>query len=378
MARRPAARDVLVALAVGAELQAELLFVDAPRADLVVARLALLALAAAVAFRRSIPVLAAAVTLVAVIVVEGQGDDVNAELVGPFFTVLFVCYSVGAHAEGREWVAAAAVLLGGTIVAVRLDEPPGGLDDILFGLTILTGGPLLLGRLVRARVRLHRALREKAEAVERDRSARAAHAVAGERARIAGELHHVVSAALASMVDEATTAERLARSNPNAAERSLASVEDAGREALGEIRGLLGVLRRGDEELALAPQPSLAHVADLVARVRASGLPVELEVEGTQVPLPAGADLTAYRVVQEALAAAVEAPDARRAAVRLRYREGEVAVEITDVGETPPGRERSLLGIQERVTLYGGELVAEPVSDSGYAVRARLPLERVA
>jgi signal transduction histidine kinase len=308
--------------------------------------------------------------------VESRGDDVNANLVGSFFVVLFVSYSVGAHAEGRELVAAAAVLLGGTVVAVRLDSPPGGADDILFGWTILTGGPMLLGRLVRARVHLHRALAEKAAAVERDRASRAALAVADERARIAGELHHVVSAALASMVGEAAEAERLARTDPNAAERSLASVEQAGREALGEIRRLLGVLRRGDEELALAPQPSLAHVADLVARVRASGLPVDLEVEGTQTPLPAGADLTAYRVVQEALGGALEAADARRAAVRLRYRDGEVVVEVVDVGEAAP--ERRLLGIHERVALYGGELVTERVDGSGYAVRARLPLERMA
>jgi signal transduction histidine kinase len=137
------------------------------------------------------------------------------------------------------------------------------------------------------------------------------------------------------------------------------------------------VLRRDDEELALAPQPSLTHVTDLIARVRASGLPVELDVQGTQAPLPAGLDLTAYRVVQEALGGAAGESDARRAAVRLRYGEDEIALEVTDVGEAPASRERRLLGIHERVALYGGELVTEPVDESGYAVRARLPLERV-
>ena len=284
--------------------------------------------------------------------------------------MLFVAYSVGAHTEGRELIAAAAVLLGGVVAAVQLDSPPGGPDDVFFALTILTGGPLLLGRLVRARVKLNRALREKAAAVERDRAARAAGAVTQERARIAGELHHLVSAALASMVGQAGAAEQLVRSKPDVAERAFASVEDTGREALTEIRRLLGVLRRDDEELALAPQPSLAHVRDLVARVRAAGLPVELEVEGVQEELPAGVDLTAYRVIQEALAA----PHARSAAVRLRYADDEVTVEVTDLGDTRP----ELLGIRERVALYGGELVAEPVAGSGYAVRARLPLERVA
>jgi signal transduction histidine kinase len=370
MARRPAATDLLIALGVGVEMQVELLFVDAPRRDVLIARAALLALAVAVLLRRRVPVLAAALTVGAIVTVERLGDTVNEDLAGPFFAMLFVSYSIGAHAEGRELVAAAAVLLLGCVVGVRVDNPPGGADDIFFALTILSGGPLLLGRLVRARVRLNRALHEKALAVERDRASRAAGAVAEERARIAGELHHLVSAALASMVGQAGAAEQLVRSKPEVAERAFASVEDTGREALAEIRRLLGVLRRDDEELALAPQPSLAHVRDLIARIRATGLPVELEIEGEQAPLPAGLDLTAYRVIQEALAA----PDAPRAAVRVRYADDEVALEVTDLGDARP----ELLGIRERVALYGGDLVAGPVAGSGYAVRARLPLERVA
>jgi len=361
MARGPAATDGLIALAVGVEMQLELLLVDAPRRDLLIARAAVLALAVAVLVRRRVPVVAAALGIGAIVVIETLGDDVNTDLVGPFFAMLFVSYSVGAHAEGRELLAGAAVLIFGCVAGVRLDDPPGGADDVFFALTIITGGPLLLGRLVRARVRLNRALRERAAEAEQDRAARAAGAVAEERARIARELHHLVSDALASMVGQAGAAERLVRSKPEVAERAFASVEDTGREALAEIRRLLGVLRCDDEELALSPQPSLAHVRDLIARVRASGLPVELEVEGEQAPLPAGVDLTA-------------APDARRAAVRLRYGDGELVLEVSDLGDVRP----ELLGIRERVGLYGGELVAEPVAGSGYAVRARLPLERVA
>jgi signal transduction histidine kinase len=268
-----------------------------------------------------------------------------------------------------------AVLAVGSTIAIRLDRPPGGAEDFLFVATIIVGGPVLLGRLVRTRVKLNQALRDKAAAAEDEREARAAAAVAGERARIAGELHHLVSDALASMVEHATAAEELARSRPEGAETALASVETTGRTALGEIRGLLGVLRHEDAELALAPQPSLAHVADLIARVRASGLPVRLDVEGERAPLPAGIDLTAYRVVQEALAGALEAADPRSAEVHVRYGQGELGLEVTDVGEAPPDGERALLGMHERVALYGGELVAEPVDGSGYAVRARLPLE---
>jgi signal transduction histidine kinase len=271
-------------------------------------------------------------------------------------------------------VAAAAVLVGGGILGVRLDDPPGGAEDVFFVLTILTGGPMVLGRLVRARVRLNEALHEKAAAVERDRGARAAGAVAEERARIAGELHGLVSAALTSMVGQAGAAEPLVRTRPDVAERAFASVEDTGREALTEIRRLLGVLRHDDEELALAPQPSLAHLRDLVARVRGAGLPVELAIEGDAPVLPAGIDLTAFRVVQEALEGALDAPDSHSATVSVRYADGEVTLEVADAG----GGRRELLGIRERVALYGGELVSGSDAGTGYAVRARLPLERVA
>ena len=168
------------------------------------------------------------------------------------------------------------------------------------------------------------------------------------------------------MVGQAGAAQQLVRARPEVAERAFASVEETGREALTEIRRLLDVLRRDDEELAPAPQPSLAHVRDLIARVRASGLPVELEIEGAAPEPPAGVDLTAYRVIQEALGA----PDASRATVRLFFADGEVA----DLGDARP----DLLGIRERFELYGGHLVAETVGGSGYTVRASLPLERAA
>jgi signal transduction histidine kinase len=378
MGRRPAALDVLVALGLAVAMQVELLVIDADLSDSLAARAALVALAAAVAVARCMPVLGAALAIAGVGVLERLSDTVLGDLVLPVFVALYVAYALGAYADGRELAAGAAVLLGGSAIGIAVQRPAGGLDDFVWAATVLIGGPVLLGRLVRSRMRLNQALRERAEAVERDRAVRTAGAVADERRRIAGELHHLVKDALESMVGQAAAAERLARSKPELAERAFASVEVRGREALDEIRRLLGVLRRDDEELALAPQPSLAHVTDLIARVRASGLPVELDVQGTQAPLPAGVDLTAYRVVQEALGGAAAEPDARRAAVRLRYGEGEIALEVTDVGEAPARRRRPLLGIHERVALYGGDLVTEPFEESGYAVRARLPLERLA
>ena len=197
------------------------------------------------------------------------------------------------------------MLVGGSVVASRTSDPPGGADDIFFALTILAGGPLLLGRLVRARVRLNEALHEKAAAVERDRARARPTRSCRSACGIAGELHHMVSAALTSMVGQAGAAEQLVRSKPEVAERAFASVEETGREALTEIRRLLGVLRRDDEELALAPQPSLAHLAR-PDRAHARGGPaVDVAVEGERATVPAGVDLTAYRVIQEALGGAL-------------------------------------------------------------------------
>jgi signal transduction histidine kinase len=178
------------------------------------------------------------------------------------------------------------------------------------------------------------------------------------------------------MVVQGAGARRLTATDADAAEAAFAAVEATGREALGELRRLLGVLRREDADLALAPQPSLAHVADLARRTGAAGLPVEVRVEGDPAPLPPGVDLTAYRVVQEALEGAREQGAAGRARVRVRYGGQAVEVEVDDDGAAAldGGGRRRLLGIHERVALYGGEVTAGAPRDGGYIVRARLPV----
>jgi signal transduction histidine kinase len=173
------------------------------------------------------------------------------------------------------------------------------------------------------------------------------------------------------MVVQASGARRLAERDPARAADAFLAVETSGREALTEIRSLLGVLRREDEELALAPQPSLRHVETLVRKACAAGLPVTLEVEGEERDLPIGLDLTAYRVIQEALGGALEQGHAGGARVRLRYAGDHVEVEVVDDGG---GESRALLGIRERVALSGGQLRAGARRDGGHVVRARLPL----
>ena len=231
--------------------------------------------------------------------------------------------------------------------------------------------PVLIGRVIRSRAQLNQALREKAERLEHERADRAAVAALEERTRIAGELHDVVAHALSAMVVQASGARRLAERDPARAADAFKTVETSGREALTEIRRLLGVLRREDEEIALAPQPSLRHVGSLVRRLEAAGLPVELGVEGEARELPIGVDLTAYRVVQEALGGALEHGHAGRARVRLRYGADQVELEVADDGGAP---ERPLLGIRERVALSGGRLQAGARRDGGHVVRAQLPL----
>jgi signal transduction histidine kinase len=281
--------------------------------------------------------------------------------------VLIVAYSLGANRDGWELAAGTLLLCAGGVAGALLDAAPVSVDDLLFVAAIMVAGPLTLGRVVRARGQLAAALREKTAAAEREREARAAAAVASGRERLAGELHDEISAALAAMLERADAAERRSRSAPEAAEEAFSAIEATGRAALQQIRVLLGVLRHEDEDLALAPQPSLAHLGDLVARARAAGTDVELDVDGQRTALPAGVDLVAYRLVQEALADAGE-----RATVRLRYRAAELLVEISDDARD---HTRPLLGMQERVALYGGELVTTPRPPAGRTLRARLPLE---
>ena len=372
-ARSRGRADLLLALAAGVALQVELFFADGPAGELLIARGDALLLAVAIGLRRRAPV--AAVALAGIVFITLEQFAISDEgLAGPFFALLIVTYSLGSNTHGRQLALGVAVVMAAGVLTIALAG--GGASDVLFLTTIMVGGPVLLGRLVRDRSRLGRALREKAAAMEQERALHSAAAVSEERARIAGELHAMVSTALASMVERSKTAERLARSDPDAADVALESIESSGRDALAEIRLLLGVLRREDDEAALEPLPSLTHLEELVARMCAAGLPVELTVEGEPPVLSAGLDLTAYRVVQEALEEARAAGGERRATVRLRYGERELLLDVTDDGAGAPRTARGLLGIHERVALYGGELVAEPLGAGGRSVRARLPLER--
>ncbi|HET8756199.1 MAG TPA: histidine kinase [Solirubrobacteraceae bacterium] len=324
-----------------------------------------------VAVRRRWPSIAALAGVAVQPLAQSLGDAYVDHLVSPFFAILLVLYGIGRHAEGWKVPALTAYSIVMIWISNAIDSYHDTVADYVLVAVLLVGAPVLIGRVLRHRAGLNRALLAKRERLERERVVSAAAAAQEERARIAGELHDVVAHALSAMVVQASGARRLAERDPVRAGDAFLAVERSGREALTEIRGLLGVLRHEDEELALAPQPSLRHVSTLVRKAQAAGLPVHVDVEGEARDLPIGIDLTAYRVIQEALGGALEQGHAGDARVRLRYAADHIEVEVADDGGHA---ERPLLGIRERVALSGGQLRAGVRRSGGHVVRARLPL----
>ena len=270
-------------------------------------------------------------------------------------------------------------VLAGALVASFLGTSfaPGPTNT---GVPLVVAGAWFLGHYVRAR-RLHtEALEAKNRALEAAQHELARQAVTEERLRIARELHDVVAHSMSVVAVHAGTGRMVAAADPAAAERALATIEETTRSALAEMRQLLGVLRSGDgvEPAALVPAPGLGDLDSLVAEVGRSGVDVELRVHGDRPAVPPGVDLSAYRVVQEALTNVLKHAGPARAVVDVRYTETCVTVEVTDDGRgsaapaSPGGH--GLAGMRERVAVHGGELDAGPLEAGGFRVAARFPL----
>ncbi|WP_229070377.1 sensor histidine kinase [Actinoplanes sp. DH11] len=236
----------------------------------------------------------------------------------------------------------------------------------------------------RARRRHERAMGERGWLLERERESAARAAVEAERARIARELHDIVSHNVSVMIVQTSAAREVLRTLPDEALTALAAVEKAGRDTMTELRHLLGVLNPdGDDELV--PQPALDALGPLVDRVAFAGLPVEVRVSGEARPLPAGISTTAYRIVQEALTNALKHGSGGKAEVTIRYAPRALRVEVLTTGPSVltgsapaaggDGAGRGLLGLRERVAVYGGDLDARRRLGGGYRVRARIPHE---
>jgi len=240
----------------------------------------------------------------------------------------------------------------------------------------------------RAARRHRRALEERGWLLERERESAGRAAVEAERARIARELHDIVSHNVSLMIVQATAAREVLTTLPDDAAAALAAVEGAGRTTMTELRHLLGLLAPpadGDESTLDAPQPSLSRLSPLVDRIAFAGLPVEVRIAGEPRPLPSGVDVTAYRIVQEALTNALKHGAAGKAEVTVRYAERSLRVEVLTGGPsvltgdrpTPArtGAGRGLVGLKQRVAVYGGDLDARRRIGGGYRVRARIPVE---
>jgi signal transduction histidine kinase len=258
---------------------------------------------------------------------------------------------------------------------------------------------LLTFALVRARRASTRALEERGWLLEREREAAAQNAVDAERARIAHDLHDIVTHNVSVMVIQAGAARQVLATEPEQAEAAMLAVEAAGRDTMSELRHLLGLLAPkadgAEEDLAadaLAPQPSLTRLSALIDRIAFAGLPVEVRISGEPRPLPTGVDVTAYRIIQEALTNALKHGDGVKAEVTVRYTDHAVRVEVLNTGASvlrggsrsstgghvpaASGEGRGLLGLKQRAAVYGGDLDARRRLGGGFRVRAKLPVER--
>ena len=285
---------------------------------------------------------------------------------------LIAVYSVAAHGErGAAFVGAGFSLAAGLVWL--------GLNDFLLP-TVMFGGAWFAGRLVQKRQLYAQVFAERARVLEREQEANARVAAAEERVRLARELHDAVGHSVSVMVVQAG-AERLALGEERPSTRdALLAIERTGRQALAEMSRLLGLLRKEGEGLALAPRPTLAHADALVQTVRDVGVPVELRVEGEPRSLAPSVDVSAYRILQEALTNVVKHAGPARASVAVRYGDSDVEVEVSDDGRGPLNGNRAgygLAGMRERVELHGGTLEAGKNNRGGFIVKARLPLEPV-
>jgi signal transduction histidine kinase len=286
---------------------------------------------------------------------------------GGFVFLEVAVYSAAAHTSGRRTLVAAGLTVG--LAVTTLDTSGGISADNLIFIGIILGGPWVAGRAVRQR-------RLNDRELEQERG-RAAVAILEERARIARELHDVIAHSISVMVLQARGGRRVLESDPTDARGAFDNIERTGRQALDEMRRLLGMLRSGDEALALAPQPSLRELGGLVEHVQAAGLPVQVVIEGEPRELPPGVDLTAFRIVQEALTNALTHAGQAHARVELRYLSDDLELEILDDGPgtgDAAGSGYGLVGMRERVSVYGGELQSGRRPEGGYALRVRLPL----
>jgi len=383
--RQPLLADVTLAVALAALAAITGVALVAPRAQVPPPSTAVIvawavALAAPLVLRRRWPLLVLAVTTLhftrywAV----GQVNEIAS------WVILGVAvYSAAAYADRRRarWTCGACLLwlIGSGVVLSARAGPIGAVEvaaiAMFDALPFLLAWPL--GAMMR-RLREYRVvLEDRNRQLDQEREVNARRAVLEERVRIARELHDVVAHHVSVMGVQAGVARRLFDRDPPEAVAAIGSVETASRQAIADLQQLVGVLRRQEEGDDLAPQPSLQRLPELVEHMRQTGLPVKLTTTGEPQQLPAGVELSAYRIIQEALTNTLKHAGPAQAAVTVRYDNGAVEVEVVDDGQgPPPARQGSggkgLVGMQQRVRLYGGRLEAGARPGGGFRVHAVL------
>jgi signal transduction histidine kinase len=364
----PDVQDASLALAFAMGAEAEVIIRGATDpATLILAAAGGLSLLA----RRRAPWVMTITLLVALLgrtlIVGGPDSDVVS------FAGLVVAYSLGAHMPGRGSVVAIGVLLVGFVVDQMLIS--GFSAGLVPGGILLLGAPWLAGRALSSNRRLTVELHARTTQLEHEREERARLAVLQERGRLAVQINDVVIRGIAAMVSHADTGRAALGSQRAAVEEALRQVEQDGRQALGEMRRLLGVLRT-DDRRNLAPQPSLSELDRLAETARAGGVDVNLSLEGQPRPLPTGVDVSAYRILEEALRSAREQRD-EMITVTVSYGDHDLRLEVAGASRDGalPALNEHWVAIRERVALYGGALATDRAPSGGYVLTARLPLD---
>jgi signal transduction histidine kinase len=365
---RPPLIDLLLAAAFVVLVVAEAEFsssVVSPREHLLVAGTAM----AGLAWRRQFPVLVATAVVAANLLLNPQG------LFSTLLSLVLVCFTLGVDTAPPRSYVGLGIVMGSSLLysALHTPEPSDVAAAIVFMAGPWTVGVVLRGQIASAEQAVARAGR-----LERERELEAARAAAEERTRIARELHDIVAHSISVITIQAQAVRR--RLGPDHAREAadLAAVESTARQAQAEMRRIFGVLRAEGESLTLAPQPGLAELDRLVSQVGAGDMEVVLRVEGEAVPLSPGIDLAAYRIAQEGLTNAARHSDARRVQVLVRYAPDRLDVEVEDDGRGLPQTSsggHGLVGVRERVALYGGDVELGASSCGGVRLAARLPLQ---
>src|SRR3954454_4638629 len=339
----------------------------------------------AIAWRRPWPVWALAAQLIAALISTAAGGDLTENPISPFLAVIVVMYGVGSYAPVGWSRFGVAIGVVGVVLIDLVGDSSGDVGSYVGTILLAILLPWAAGRAAKEWAQRALELERVNAALKAEQEQRSLLAVADERSRIARELHDVVAHSISVMVVQAEGAKRMMDRDPKRAQAALEQIEGTGRAALVEMRRLLGVLRKEGEGTIRTPQPGTQTLDMLVNRAQEAGLDVRVAIEGHQKTLPAAVNVSVFRIIQEALTNSLKHAGPTRADVLLTYSDDSVEVEIVDTGAVngfqppsadPENPQHGLLGMKERVSLYGGEIVTGPCEDGrdGYRVWARIPL----